>query len=330
MASPLRFRVSHETWHRERFENEVVNPLDNKFGVEVTETSEPEEFEAYRLRMGNGDTALFAWNGTGYWVGNTETPKALWQTEKQSFEEVDDGLGEWAQREFYRVLKDEAPWLTEYTRLAWFFLPVFMSKNGSEATREFFQRGAGFPDASAEEAMEFYETVLESGVFEESRYEMASKLGTGENVDEVRMAAAMGEFNAAGVLDDAGYRLEPEPAVSNGHKLDYEAFGEGAEDGVYVEVTRPVPPEDRAADSPLRAVRETASRKSEGQLKEDDGLLMVDCTSFGEEDWRTLAENRPSVGHTPSLFYRTTPDGESEAFLEGVTGLRLSGGVNWV
>jgi len=41
---------------------------------------------------------------------------------------------------------EEDPWLAAYDHLAWFFLPVFFSKDGRESTRNFFrEHAAGFP-----------------------------------------------------------------------------------------------------------------------------------------------------------------------------------------
>ena len=109
----------------------------------------PEGWAARRLEMDNGDLALFAWaeNGDGaWWLGNTETPKTLWKTEKYSFEEAPDGVAEWAQRELLATLEVEDPWLADYEVLSWFFLPVFFSKDGREVTRRFFAEDAAGTD----------------------------------------------------------------------------------------------------------------------------------------------------------------------------------------
>lgn len=323
--------MSHEGWSEDRFERDVLRPLDDKFGADVVETKRPEGFESRRIRMDNGDNALFAWNGTGYWLGNTETPEALWRTEKRCFEDVGGGLARWAQMEMYDVLEREAPWTSDYPLLSWFFLPVLMAKDGRRTTREFFRGGAGFPEASGDEAMSYYEDVVSTGVFDGCRYEMASKLGTGDGEDAVRMAATMGEFNAAAVLADAGYELEAEPAVAGGRRMDYVANGPGAPEGVLVEVTRPSPPRLRGASTAEGAVRESAVRKRrKGQIADADGVLMVDCSSMTQDQWERVVDDRPESGHEPTLFYRVFPGDGVEAYLEGATRLRLSDAVDWV
>ena len=99
----------------------------------------PEGWAARRLEMDNGDLALFAWNGQeAYWMGNTETPETLWRTEKYTFEETSDPIAEWGERELLAQLEVEDPWLTDYEHVAHFFLPVFLSKDGRDSTRTFF------------------------------------------------------------------------------------------------------------------------------------------------------------------------------------------------
>ena len=117
----------------------------------------PDRYTGERFEMDNGDIALFLWNDTeAYWMGNTETPEALWRTEKYGFAEVPGDISRWATRELTAQLHEESPWLEPYPHLSWFFLPVFLSKDGREATRTFFDdHAAGFPDADREEALEF-------------------------------------------------------------------------------------------------------------------------------------------------------------------------------
>jgi len=330
MASPLRFRISNERWGQGRFEREVLRPLDDKFGATAERTDGPEGYEGRLLRMGNGDVALFAWDdNVGYWTGNTETPKVLWRTEKRAFEEVGGAVGEWAQEHLLTLLFNEAPWLKRYPNLAWFFLPVLMSKDGSEVTREFLRTGAGLPNVDADRALGFYDEVVGSDIFEGDRYTMASKLGTSEGTDSVRMEATMGEFNAAKILHEAGYAVEPEIGVESGHSLDFCARRDG--DEVIVEVTRPTTTERRKVSTPEHAVRETASKKTEegAQLRENEGVLFVDCSSFEDSAWRRIVEKKPEGGHEPAVFYRTRPD-STEAYLKGYTRLRLSDAVDWV
>lgn len=331
MASPLRFRVSDERWGQGRFEREILRPLDDKFGA-TAETDGPEGYEGRVLRMGNGDIALFAWRkgGSGaYWTGNTETPKSLWRTEKECFKDVGGEVADWAQDRLLTMLLNEAPWLERYPNLAEFFLPVLMSKDGRETAREFLRSGAGLPGVDADHALSFYDELVGSGVFDGYRYTMASKLGTSEGHDRVRMEATMGEFNAAKVLHDAGYSVEPEIEVETGHSLDFRASKDS--EGIVVEVTRPTPTARRKAATPERAVRETAAKKTDegAQLRKNDGVLFVDCSSFDDEAWRRIVEEKPGAGHEPAVFYRTRP-GRVEAFLKGQTRLRLTGAVDWV
>jgi hypothetical protein len=282
--------------------------------------------------MGNGDVALFAWRPEGsnaYWTGNTETPKALWRTEKRAFEDVGGVLAEWAQEHLLTLLFNEAPWLKRYPNIAWFFLPVLMSKDGSETARQFLRTGAGLPNVDADVALEFYDEVVGSGIFEGERYTMASKLGTSEGDDRIRMEATMAEFNAAKILHDAGYAVEPEIEVETGHSLDFRAVGYGVD--VIVEVTRPTPTGRRKASTPERAVRETATKKTEAgaQLRKNDAVLFIDCSSFDDSAWSRIVEKKPSASHEPAVVYRTLPGG-TEAFLKGWTRLRLTDAVNWV
>ncbi|MDZ7687545.1 MAG: DUF5784 family protein [Halobacteriales archaeon] len=333
MASPLRFRISERGWGQGEFRRRVVAPLDDKFGVSVERTERPEGHEGRVLRMKNGDFALFAWNGDrGYWTGNTETPEVLWQTNKREFRQVGGSVAEWAEDELLSALKNEAPWLGRYSGIAEFFLPVLMSKDGSETAREFLRTGAGFPDTDADVALSFYGELVSSEVFDGERYTMASKLGTSEGHDRVRMEATMGEFNAAKILRDAGYGVEPEIGMDSGHSLDFLAKTNGTE--AVVEVTRPTPTGRRKASTPEQAVRETAGKKSEsgGQLRENDGVLFVDCSSFDDEAWQSVVNRKPETGHEPAVVYRTRPGEtpETEAYLRGHTRLRLSDAVVWV
>jgi len=281
----------------------------------------PEGYGTRRFEMANGDLALVCWNGTGaYWIGNTETPSALWKTEKYGFAAptVPDAVAEWAERELLAQLHEESPWLADYPALSWFFLPVFLSKDGRETTRAFFrEHAAGFPAATAEAALDYYESFLATGVLDDDREIMAAKLGTSEHLDLTRMAATMGEFNAARLLSGAGYTVDPEVEVTTGHTLDFEARRDG--ETALVEVTRPLAPADRSAGTPAAAVRDTAATKTDGQLAAHGGgvTLAVDCSSFPESAWRAVRERRPAVGHRPAVVYRAWPDGRVEGYAVG-------------
>ncbi len=297
--------------------------------------------------MDNGDVALFCWtvdgdegpDGTGggptpggYWVGNTETPSELWRTTKYRFEAVPYPVARWVQRELLAQLYEETPWLEPYPHVSWFFLPVFLSKDGRDSTRRFFdEHAAGFPDATRDEALAFYDDFLATGTLDGYREEMAGKLGTSKHLDPVRMSAAMGEFTAAKVLYDAGYDVTPEIEVTTGHSLDFRADGPDGT-GTLVEVTRPLPPNRRSANTPVAAVRDTAETKTNGQLERHGGgvVLFVDCSSFPDDDWLAVCGEKPEVRHRPAVVLRARPSGRIEAYSKGSLPLNLDGALEWV
>ncbi len=307
--------------------SDLLGPLDANLGARMTGPwyKPPEGFQAVRFEMDNGDLALFCWDGgRAFWLGNTETPSALWQTEKYTFEEVPDGVAEWAQKELVAQLHEEAPWLEDYPALSWFFLPVLLSKDGRHTTREFLgEHAAGFPDAGRDEALGFYEEFLGSGALDEFRYTMASKLGTSQRLDHTRMAATMAEFNVAWLLVESGYDITPEIDVTTGHAIDFRARKGG--DGTLVEVTRPLPPSDRAANTAVQAVRETAATKTGGQLAEHGGgvTLFVDCSSFPDDAWSRVLGEAPDVGHRPAVVFRLRPDDTVQGYTKGSVPLEL-------
>ncbi|WP_458208495.1 DUF5784 family protein [Haladaptatus sp. NG-SE-30] len=336
MASPLRFRRSTERWDDDRISHELYAHLDSKLGAISTTPHyvEPNGFDAIRFEMDNGDIALFAWDDDGaYWLGNTETPPVLWRTNKYTFDEVPYPIARWGQRELLADLTVESPWLAEYDYLSWFFLPVLFSKDGRETSRTFFRdHAAGFPDATSDEALSFYERFLSTGALDEHRYTMASKLGTSQYVDETRMSSAMSEFTVAKVLTDAGYDLEPEIEVTTGHSLDFRAEPVNGDHAPLVEVTRPQPPTRRAANTPVAAVRETAATKSTGQLREHGGgaVLFVDCSGFRDDEWAAVVGEQPGVRHRPAVVFRARPSGYVEAYTKGSIPLSLERAVEWV
>jgi hypothetical protein len=327
VARPLRFRYDRRPWDLDRVRRDVLSPLDDNLGATMSLPwySPPNEYDARRFDMDNGDTALFAWNGDdAYWLGNTETPSSLWRTDKFGFTEVPDGIAEWAQQELIAELYEQTPWLEEYPDLAWFFLPVFLSKDGRETTRRFFdEHAAGFPDTSRDEALDFFDEFLGTGVLDDDREVMAGKLGTSKRLDLTRMTAAMGEFNAARLLSEAGYEITPEIEVTTGHSLDFRAERGG--DATLVEVTRPLPPTRRAADTAIAAVRETAKTKTDGQLEAHGGgvVLFVDCSSFADDEWHRIRDERPDVRHRPAVVFRVRPSGRVEWYEKGAVPLDL-------
>ena len=196
---------------------------------------------------------------------------------------------------------------------------MFLSKDGRESTRAFFNdHAAGFPDSTRKEALEFYESFLRTRVLDEWREVMAGKLGTSEYLDLTRMTATMGEFNVAHLLAEAGYDIEPEIEVSTGHAIDYRAEGDGGE-SVLVEVTRPTPTGERRAGTPVAAVRDTAATKSDGQLEAHGGgvVLFVDCSSFPDDEWRSVLAEQPEVHHRPAVVVRLRPSGRYEGYAKG-------------
>ncbi|MEF8781096.1 MAG: DUF5784 family protein [Haloferacaceae archaeon] len=341
MASPLRFRYAPGSWSAGRVESDLYRPLDANLGANSGRPwyKPPSGYRARRFEMDNGDVALFCWGSdagpggagggpAGYWIGNTETPQTLWKTDKYGFEEVPEPIAEWAQKELTAQLHDESPWLEPYPHLSWFFLPVFLSKDGRETTRTFFRdHAAGFPDATREEGMEFYESVFSTGALDEYRETMAGKLGTSRQLDLTRMRAAMGEFDAAKLLVDAGYEITPEIPVTTGHSLDYRAEKAGTEPTL-VEVTRPLPPRSRAASTPVAAVRDTAETKTSGQLEAHAGgvTLFVDCTSFPDDAWAAVLAEKPEVRHRPAVVFRFRPSGRVEGYRKGAA-LDLGGAI---
>jgi hypothetical protein len=282
--------------------------------------------------MDNGDVALFIWDDdAAYWMGNTETPSALWRTDKFDWGDVPYQVTRWAQRELLADLHEGSPWLKPYPHLSWFFLPVFMSKDGRHTTREFFRdHAAGFPDATRDEALGFYENFLSTGVLDRHRDEMSGKLGTSEQLDLVRMSSAMAEFTAAKLLTDANYEVTPEIEVTTGHSLDFRAARGDRQP--LVEVTRPRPPTQRAAGTAVAAVRETAETKTNGQLSEHGGgaVLFVDCSSFRDDEWQAVSGEQPEVRHRPAVVYRVRPDGRAEGYSKGAVPLDLGGAIEWV
>ncbi|MGM0592212.1 MAG: DUF5784 family protein [Halobacteriota archaeon] len=335
MARPLRFRYAPGRWTLDRVRGDILRPLESNLGARMVRPwyKPPAGYEARRFEMDNGDTALFLWNDTaGYWLGNTETPSTLWRTDKKGFDEVPPPVTAWAERELTAQLYEEAPWLKPYPHVTWFFLPVFLSKDGRHTSRAFFERhAAGFPDATPDEALEFFEGLLATGALDDYREVMAGKLGTSQQLDLVRMSAAMGEFIVAKLLTDAGYEVVPEIEVTTGHSLDFRAERPG-EAPTLVEVTRPLPSNRRAANTPVAAVRDTAQTKTSGQLEEHGGgvVLFVDCSSFPDDDWMAVKGEQPEVRHRPAVVCRTRPDGRVEGYSKGSVPLSLGDAIEWV
>jgi len=348
VAQPLRFRRSAESWDVDRVRSLIERPLDDNLGATSSSPwfTSPPGYEARRFDMNDGSSALFCWtdhdddppNGApggpaGYWLGNTETPRALWRTDKYGFDEVPYPVSRWAQRELLAGLHDEEPWLADYPHVSWFFLPVFCSKDGAETTRAFFRdHGAGFPDATREEGTGYVESTLRPGILDDYRETMAGKLGTSASLDIVRMSATVAEFTVAKVLSDAGYLITPEIEVTTGHSLDYRAEDPETGHASLVEVTRPQPVSGRSANTPTAAVRDTVETKTSGQLEAHAGgvTLLVDCSSFPDDDWAAVRRNEPGVRHKPAVVFRARPDGHVEGYAKGSIPIDLSSAIDWI
>ncbi|MEF8784441.1 MAG: DUF5784 family protein [Haloarculaceae archaeon] len=323
MAGPIRFRRDTRPWTSDRVDRDLYAPLNSRFGANRRAPAHdpPPGYEACQLRMDNGDLALFAWGEDAFWLGNTETPKTLWRTDKYTFSEVPYPIARWAQRELLTELQVSDPWLAEYAYVSWYFLPVLFSKDGKETTRAFFRdHASGFPDATREEGLQFYERLLSATDLDDHRYTMASKLGTSEAVDLVRMRATMAEFNAAKLLTDAGYDYTPEVALDSGYALDFRVHKPNS----LVEVTRPEPPTRRRAGTPAAALRETVGGKTNDQLSAHaDAVVFADCTSFRDDEWNAVAADQPAAGHEPAVVYRMRPDGTVAGYTCGDVPLAL-------
>lgn len=320
MASPLRFRVDHSQWSEHRIREELLDPLEESFGasLEAPRYSIGPEWTGYRFRIHNGDRALFVTHdeeSVAYWVGNTETPAALWRTDKHGWEEIPFDVARWARRELLADLYEADPWLAEFEYLTWFFLPVLMSKDGRRTTRRFFREdAAGFPEADWREGVEFYDSFLSTGVLEPYRETMAGKLGTSQQYDRTRMRAAMGEFTVAKLLFGTGLDPVPEVDVDSGHAIDFRTNG-----GRLVEVTRPQSPRDReVVTTGINAVTESARAKTTGQLEEhQQAVLFVDCTNFLDDEWAPVRAERPQTAHQPAVVFRARPSGHVEGYTVG-------------
>ena len=346
MAQPLRFRRSSGRWTRDRVRSQLARSLDESVGATAGGPwfAPPPGYEARRFDMDDGSFALFCWTDddddppagaaggpAGYWLGNTETPRALWRTDKYGFDEAPYPVSRWAQRELLAALRDDEPWLADYPHVSWFFLPVFCSKDGAETTRSFFRdHAAGFPDATRDDGTGFVEETLRSGVLDSYRETMAGKLGTSGSLDLVRMSATVAEFTAARILHEAGYGVTPEIEVTTGHSLDYRATDPETGVSELVEVTRPQPTTRRSASDPVAAVRDTVETKTRGQLSAHGGgvTLFVDCSSFPADEWAAVRAAEPEVRHRPAVVFRARPDGSVEGYRTGSVPLDLSAVVD--
>ncbi|MFB6133413.1 MAG: DUF5784 family protein, partial [Halanaeroarchaeum sp.] len=123
------------------------------------------------------------------------------------------------------------------------------------------------------------------------------------------------------LLTQAGYEVTPEIEVSTGHSIDFRTDP----GGVLVEVTRPTPPARRAAGSAIAAIRDTTETKTNGQLAAHGGgvVLLVDCTSFPEDEWNAILRERPDVGHRPAVVFRVRPDEGVEGYARESVPLEL-------
>lgn len=327
MATPLRFRYHPDSWSQGRVKSQLLDDLDRNIGARMSRPwfKLPGPYDSRRFDMDNGDSALFAWGDTGaYWLGNTETPKVLWQTNKIGFQDAPDAISKWAEREFLAELFEAEPWIKSYPALARFFLPVLSAKDGRESNRRFFREtAAGFPGTDRDAALSFYESLLSTRKLTHYRHTMAGKLGTSDSFDAHRMAAAMSEFSVAKMLVDQGCEIEPEAAVTSGHAIDFRVSRNG--DGTLVEVTRPSSPAHRNASTAVQAINETVATKTADQLDQHGGgvTLFVDCSSFDDDAWSHVVSRRPDVGHRPAIIFRIRPGEAIHGYAKGGVPLGL-------
>ena len=54
-------------------------------------------------------------------------------------------------------------------------------------------------------------------------------------------------------------------------------------------------------------------------------VLFVDCSSFRDDEWAALADERPGVRHKPAVVFRMRPDGRVEGYQKGSVPLDLDG-----
>jgi hypothetical protein len=128
------------------------------------------------------------------------------------------------------------------------------------------------------------------------------------------MRATMAEFNAAKLLTDAGHDYTPEVSMDSGHALDFRVH----DPETLVEVTRPEPPSRRRAGTPAAALRETVDGKTRDQLAaHEEAVVFVDCSSFRDDEWNSIAAERPAVGHEPAVVYRMHPDSPPAGYTTG-------------
>jgi hypothetical protein len=63
----------------------------------------------------------------------------------------------------------------------------------------------------------------------------------------------------------------------------------------------------------------------EGELARaaPNALLLVDCTSFRDDEWTAVLQRKPDVGHEPAVIYRFRPDGRLEGYALGALPIDL-------
>ena len=120
------------------------------------------------------------------------------------------------------------------------------------------------------------------------------------------------DLNTAKLLVDAGNDIEPEVELRSGHSVDFRV------EDTLVEVTRPRPPTRRTVDTAIGALKASGDAKTRDQLAAHPGaVLVVDCTSFRDDEWGRIIAERPGVGYTPLVAFRYRPDGSVEGYSHG-------------
>ncbi|MEF8854458.1 MAG: DUF5784 family protein, partial [Haloarculaceae archaeon] len=78
------------------------------------------------------------------------------------------------------------------------------------------------------------------------------------------------------------------------------------------------PPSERRAGTGASALRETVDSKTETQLRAHEGaVLLVDCTSFRDDEWASVFAEEPAPGYRPAVVFRVRPNGRVAGYATG-------------
>jgi hypothetical protein len=53
-------------------------------------------------------------------------------------------------------------------------------------------------------------------------------------------------------------------------------------------------------------------------------VLVVDCTSFPDDQWALIADEEPAVGHEPAVVFRMRPDRHRDGYVVGTDQLNVA------